>query len=130
MIKYLISIWRLRDEIDRVIGARTEITHDDLCQLHYTGCFYKETLRLYPPIPEIARFTRKSFKINDIEIPKNSWIQVSTYVSGRNYFDKPQEFRPERFSSSDEEKEDIANYTYFPFSLGPRNCLGQNFAQV
>ena len=113
-----------------MLGSRTEITHDDLCQLSYTSLFYKETLRLYPPIPEIARFSRKNFKINDIEIPKNSWIQMSTYVSGRNYFDEPYEFRPERFSSSSDDIQEIKNYTYYPFSLGPRNCLGQNFAQV
>lgn len=31
------------------------------------------------------------------------------------------------FQLNSKEKE---NYTYFPFSLGPRNCIGQNFAQI
>ena len=84
-----------------MLGARTEVKYEDLNKLHYTHCVYKETLRLWPPIPEIARFTRKDIKINDVAIPKNSWLQVSTYVSGRTdkYFNNPAEFRPERFTS-------------------------------
>ena len=57
---------------------------------------------------------------------------MSTYVSARNedFFDKPHEFRPERFSCEVGESDKVKNYTYYPFSLGPRNCLGQNFAIV
>jgi len=54
---------------------------------------------------------------------------VSTYVSGRqdDYFDEPLKFKPERFNR---DLNTVKNYTYFPFSLGARNCIGQNFAQV
>ena len=54
---------------------------------------------------------------------------MSTYVSGRqdDYFDEPLKFKPERFNR---DLNTVKNYTYFPFSLGARNCIGQNFAQV
>ena len=56
-------------------------------------------------------------------------LKASSYISGRmeEFFPNPLEFDPERFYS---DKHDIKNYTYFPFSLGPRNCIGQNFAMV
>ena len=43
------------------------------------------------------------------------------------FYDDALEFRPERFGP---EVEKIPPYTYYPFSIGPRNCIGQNFAQI
>ncbi len=106
------------------------MTFEDLTKLSYTDCVYKEVLRLWPPIPEMGRLVTKKFDINDHEIPENTWLLVSTYVSARceEFFERAFEFEPERFRY--EEAAKINNYTYFPFSLGARNCIGQNFARV
>lgn len=121
---------KLRIEIDEVLGSRNEITYEDLNKLTYLLSVYKETLRLWPPIPEIARGVDKKCQIEGYNIPVNTWVQVSTYVSARqeDYFSNPREFIPERFNS--DQSQNIKNYTYFPFSLGPRNCIGQNLAQM
>lgn len=60
---------------------------------------------------------------------------MSTYMNSRNekFFKNALEFRPERFIksvSSNDDYDSIENYTYMPFGLGARNCIGQNFAQV
>ena len=67
---------RAREEIDRVLGARTEITFQDVNELKYCSAIFKETLRLYPPIPVIFRRTIKNITVNDIEIPKDSFLWV------------------------------------------------------
>nr|AHL88995.1 cytochrome p450 3049C1 [Brachionus koreanus] len=117
---------RLREEIDSVLGAKKEISLDDLTKLEYTECVFKETLRLWPPAPEILRVSTDDFYINDFKIPKNTQINLSPYFSGRNekYFPNPDKFIPERFLN------EISSYAYFPFSLGPRNCIGRNFAMI
>lgn len=57
-------------------------------------------------------------------------LQLSTYSSSRSpeFYSDPLAFRPERFDPESEDK--IPGYTYYPFSIGPRNCIGQNFAQI
>lgn len=41
-------------------------------------------------------------------------------------FPEPWLFKPERHASG----ERAANFAYVPFSAGPRNCIGQKFAQL
>nr|XP_048287216.1 cholesterol 24-hydroxylase isoform X2 [Myodes glareolus] len=54
--------------------------------------------------------------------------QFSTYVMGRmdTYFEDPLTFNPDRFSPGAPKP----RFTYFPFSLGHRSCIGQQFAQM
>ena len=68
---------RLRDEVDRVLGARQDITFEDLSRLEYTGWVFKEALRKWPPVAGISRnFTTDHF-IDGVLIPKDAWVVVS-----------------------------------------------------
>ncbi|OWR46229.1 cytochrome P450 9G3 [Danaus plexippus plexippus] len=44
------------------------------------------------------------------------------------YHPSPEKFEPERFS--DENKHKIKPFTYMPFGMGPRICIGIRFAQL
>lgn len=54
------------------------------------------------------------------------FISINGIHRDPQYFPNPDTFDPERFS--DENKENIKPYTYMPFGLGPRNCIGSRFA--
>jgi cholesterol 24(S)-hydroxylase len=67
---------KAREEIDRVLGTRRTVTFQDVSELKYCSAIFKETLRLFPPVPLISRKSNKKFHINGVEIPKNSLIFV------------------------------------------------------
>ena len=50
-----------------------------------------------------------------------------TIQKSANVWEDPDVFDPDRFSPA--RKENISQAKYFPFSLGPRTCIGKTLAQ-
>ncbi|XP_015598534.2 cytochrome P450 9e2-like [Cephus cinctus] len=127
---------KLREEVDQVTsGADGEVTYEMLQKMKYMDMVISETLRKHPPVPVTDRVCVKSFKLpqsmpgyNDVTLDKDSivWIPIHAFHHDPQYFPDPYKFDPERFN--DENKDKIVPYTYFPFGLGPRICIGNRFA--
>ncbi len=67
---------KARQEVDKVLGDRTEITYQDTVDLKYLSCIFKEALRLYPPISNISRDNTEPININGLKIPSSTTILV------------------------------------------------------
>jgi cytochrome P450 len=102
----------------------------DVRQLEYAGMIFKESMRLYPPIPTYARQAIVPVELAGYTLPAGSIITISPHVfhMDERWWGNPQEFRPERFSKENEKN--INKYAYLPFSTGPRVCIGNSFAEM
>ncbi|XP_072170240.1 cholesterol 24-hydroxylase-like [Diadema setosum] len=123
---------KLRAEVDDVLGQKPTVQYDDLAKLEYMMKVLKETLRLYPPVGGTTRKTARPIQYKHFTIPTGTSVSVLSSVMSRmeEYFDDPLLFNPERFDTSDEEGMRRRMYAYFPFSLGQRSCIGQQFALI
>ncbi|KAM5179063.1 cholesterol 24-hydroxylase isoform 1-T1 [Callospermophilus lateralis] len=119
---------RLQAEVDEVVGSKRHLDYEDLGRLQYLSQVLKESLRLYPPAWGTFRLLEEETLIDGVRVPGNTPLLFSTYVMGRmdTYFEDPLTFNPDRFSPGAPKP----RFTYFPFSLGHRSCIGQQFAQM
>jgi cytochrome P450 len=118
------SLKKVRDELDAVLGNK-QVSADKLESLTYLTCVFKETLRLYPPAPAIARRLGKDETVGKFKIPKDAECMFSMaglHKDPQNW-EEPEKFMPERFLQP------IKPGTFVPFSDGPRSCIGQHFAR-
>ena len=69
-------------------------------------------------------------KILDYDIPQGTWIMPNIYAIHHDpkIWGDPENFRPERFLS-DDGKTVKRNENLLPFSLGKRQCIGENLAR-
>ncbi|XP_074185874.1 cytochrome P450 4V2 isoform X2 [Rhinolophus sinicus] len=121
----------LDNELDEVFGkSNRPATLEDLKKLKYLECVIKETLRIFPSVPMIARNINQNCKIGEYDISKGCQALIVFYALHRDpkYFPDPEEFKPERFFP--ENSKGRHPYAYVPFSAGPRNCIGQRFAMM
>lgn len=111
-----------------MLGQRHFVDYEDLGKLQYLGQTLKESLRLHPPIPGLSRFTPKDIELGGYHIPGRTGVILSEYAIQRSgdVWENPDHFDPDRFAPSET---NISSDTYFPFSLGPRTCIGKTLAQ-
>uniref|UniRef100_A0AAQ5XMN2 Cytochrome P450 3A n=1 Tax=Amphiprion ocellaris TaxID=80972 RepID=A0AAQ5XMN2_AMPOC len=121
---------KLQQEIDTTFPNQAPIQYQPLMQMEYLEGVINESLRLYPIAPRVERVAKGTVEINGIVIPKGMVVMVPTWPLHRDpdVWLEPEKFKPERFCK--ENKDSIDPYTYMPFGLGPRNCIGMRFALV
>jgi cytochrome P450 len=85
-------------------------------------------MRLFPPAWTIGRRAIQDYAVDGYLLPAGSLILVSPYVTQRDkrYFPEPNLFDPDRWSGAPASARQ--SFSYFPFSGGPRGCLGEHLA--
>ncbi|KAF7645499.1 hypothetical protein LDENG_00203600 [Lucifuga dentata] len=118
-----------RDEVFQALVGKDTMEWDDLSKIPYTTMCIKESLRLYPPVPGIARRTTKPMTFCDGRtLPEGCLVGASVFGIHRNetVWENPDVFDPLRFLP--ENASSRSPHAFVPFAAGSRNCIGQNFA--
>ena len=120
---------RLRAEIDPFM-ATGQLSFEETKKLPLTRAFFKEVLRLYPPITFVPRVALDRVEIEGKRLPKGALVMIAPWTLQRHskYWTEPHAFIPERFLPENEKT--LNNGAYMPFGQGPHICVGAGFAQV
>ncbi|KAL4781968.1 cytochrome P450 [Aspergillus varians] len=122
---------KLYVEIRGAFATSAEITAQELARLPYLNACLQEGLRIFPSAPTgLPRVIPREGKlICGQRMPPNSIASVHHFAASRSSrnFKNPSQFVPERWLNDPEYQTDKLEASQ-PFSWGPRNCVGKNFA--
>jgi cytochrome P450 len=126
---------RLATELAEVSGGAA-VGAEDLRRLTYTQGILAEALRLFPPAWVIIRQATEPHCCCGVHIPAGGVVVASPFVTHRDerFFPEPLRFDPDRWrgradgSPAPGPVSGSARFTYFPFGVGGRSCIGERFA--
>lgn len=122
---------------DAQARARTEAmampenpAFSDVSGLGFIRDIFRETLRLYPPVPMMVRESRCPVQFRGRGIAPGAQIVLSPWHLHRHerFWNRPDHFDPDRWRTT--EGREAARKAWLPFSAGPRVCPGAGFAMI
>ncbi|KPJ03683.1 Cytochrome P450 9e2 [Papilio xuthus] len=128
---------RLFDEIKQhEVRNGGTLDYNSIQNMNYLDMVVSEVLRKWPPAIGLDRQCLMDYNLGkpnkdaaeDFIIRKGQTVTVPVSAIHRDpaLYPDPDMFDPERFSKDN--KHLIKPFTYMPFGLGPRNCIGSRFA--
>src|SRR5262249_45619089 len=97
-------------------------------RLRYTEMAFAEAIRLYPPAWIVSRPALRDFEIGGYRLPAGTTFYICQYLLHRHprYYPDPLKFDPARISPQG--RAAPPHYANIPFSAGPHQCIGEQFA--
>jgi len=101
-----------------------------MAKLKLSRDVFRETLRLYPPVPMMVRENSCPERFRDRDVKKGAQLVLSPWHLHRHerLWDNPDGFDPTRWQT--ENGKQCQRDAFIPFSAGPRVCTGAGFAMV
>ncbi|MGP3695693.1 cytochrome P450 [Rhodobacter sp. NSM] len=122
-------------EVQERVAAEAELLGDapDVAAVGRLGLVrdvFRETLRLYPPVPMMVRESRCPETMRGRQVEPGAQIVLSPWHLHRHerLWERPDAFDPDRWRSA--ESRASAREAFMPFSAGPRVCTGAAFAMI
>jgi cytochrome P450 len=119
----------LEADVADVLGGRPPAL-EDLARLPRLRMVIEEAMRLYPPVWGIGRQAIADDVVGGYRLPAGTIVNLSPYVTHRHrdVWGDPERFDPGRFAPDAVTAR--PRFAYFPFSGGPRQCIGESFALI
>ncbi|KAH8114788.1 cytochrome P450 [Phellopilus nigrolimitatus] len=144
---------KLREEVTAARKKYGDLEYDALMTLSYLDAVCRETLRVFPPVPQLNRTTRKDIvlpllwpiksadgktEIKEIPLKKNTNVVISVLGANRSkriWGEDAEEWKPERWLKP---LPDSVSKAHLPgiyasmmtFLGGGRACIGFKFAEM
>lgn len=120
---------KLSKELERLAGTSPPAV-EELQNFKYTTKVIEEALRLYPPGWLMTRKAIRDDRLGEYFVPAGTEIYISPYYIQRHphLWETPERFDPDRFESAGSEGQ--PSLAMLPFSVGPRNCIGEHLARM
>ncbi|KAF9362355.1 hypothetical protein BGX34_006345 [Mortierella sp. NVP85] len=119
----------LTKEVDDVLQGR-DPTYETHKQQKYAEACFHEALRIYPVAPRNLKVCIKDDVLPDgTKVYAGEWVTWSSYVMGRSeriWGPDAKEYKPSRWINTEKPSQGKFN----AFHVGPRVCLGQQFATI
>jgi cytochrome P450 len=120
----------LRAQVVEAVGERMPTAAELDEQIPLAREVIEETMRLYPVGDVIDRRARADLELGDYLIPAGTGLVFSAWLAqhDKRYWPDPERFDPSRFGAV--RRRQIPAHAYFPFSDGPKVCLGNHLSLV